>query len=550
MAQRPPDAGRVLEDSRRGGPAPAPRRDTVPALDAPERPAIKGDAALKVLVKGFRLSGSSAFPQADLLALLSAYVGRELDLAGLQAAADVITHYYRTHGYFVARAYLPAQDISDGIVEITILEGRIGSLKIEVPPGSRIRAATVEGIAAAAQAGGTVIEQGAIERSLLLIQDLPGVNVQAALSPGSEVGTSDLRISATDQPLFSGAVDVDNYGNRFSGENRLGATLYLNNPSGYGDLASLRVTTSGLTDTARIGYLIAVGANGLKLGGSYNAVRYELGSDFEPLGAYGDAQDASLLAQYPLVRSRALDVNLTGLFAARHFFDATVVGTTSDRKTRSFNLGLSGDLRDGWGGGGLNYYAVSATGGELDLGGWAPSQLVDSLTRKSDGNYSKLNYFVSRLQALTATTTAYFSFSGQAASKNLDSSEQFTLGGPTAVRAYPTGEAVGDEGWLLNAELRWDFMPNWQLSGFIDHGRIQLHHSTWTGWQFGNADLPNAYSLSGAGVGLTYSRPGDLSVRMVVADAIGSNPGHGITGNNADNRPSRLRGWLQLVKTF
>jgi hemolysin activation/secretion protein len=157
---------------------------------------------------------------------------------------------------------------------------------------------------------------------------------------------------------------------------------------------------------------------------------------------------------------------------------------------------------------------------------------------------------VSRLQALTATTTAYFSFSGQAASKNLDSSEQFTLGGPTAVRAYPTGEAVGDEGWLLNAELRWDFMPNWQLSGFIDHGRIQLHHSTWTGWQFGNADLPNAYSLSGAGVGLTYSRPGDLSVRMVVADAIGSNPGHGITGNNADNRPSRLRGWLQLVKTF
>jgi hemolysin activation/secretion protein len=66
--------------------------------------------------------------------------------------------------------------------------------------------------------------------------------------------------------------------------------------------------------------------------------------------------------------------------------------------------------------------------------------------------------------------TLYASFSGQRASKNLDSSEEFFLGGPNGVRAYPQGEGAGDEGWLSRLELRHGAGPH----GRFRRGRVSL----------------------------------------------------------------------------
>ena len=553
MAQvRPPDSGRMLEDSRTGGAPQAPRPAPRLEVQEPVRPALTAPDSFRVLVKGFRITRATAFAEAQLTPLLKAYIDRELSLADLEEAAAVITRYYRDRGYFVARAYVPAQEIREGIVEITVLEGRLGAIKLFVPEGRRSETSPrlVRGIISAQQPPGSVIRSSGLERALLLLSDTPGIAARASLSPGEEPGTSDLTIDVADSPVLSGSADLDNFGNRYTGEFRIGGTAYMNSPGGFGDIVSARIQASTGSQNARLGYQIPIGYKGLRVGAAFSAVRYKLCCDFQSLDANGSAGDFTAVAQYPFVRSR--DANLYGALsaAAKRFGDRAAEIKTSDRTVRSAALGVSGDSRDSAGGGGLNAYSVAYTNGKLDLSGAESDLSIDSITAQKNGGYSKINYALSRLQRLGFATSLYVSLSGQMASKNLDSSEQFALGGPYGVRAYPTGEAIGDEGMLATVEGRWQLGDNWQAALFYDRGQIRLHKNEWLGWQGLNTTITNTYSLSGWGVGLNYARPGNVLLRMMLAMKLGDNPGRTASGNDADGRDSQVRGWIQAIKYF
>jgi len=547
------DAGRLLEDSRIGQPQqpprPAPRLD----LREPVRPALSAPDSFRVLVKGFRITRASVFAEDRLKPLLAPYLGRELGLAELEEAAAAITRYYRERGYFVARAYVPAQEIKDGIVEITVLEGRLGALQIFVAPGSRAGSSpqTVREILIARQPPGSVIGKG-LERGLLLLNDTPGLSARATLAPGTEPGTSDLSVDVADTALVTGSVDADNYGNRFSGAARVGATAYFNSPTGSGDLGSVRAQFSSGSANTRFGYQVPVGSDGLRVGAVYSVLRYRLGGEFKGLDASGDANDFTATGQYPWVRSRDINLSVATSLSGKHFVNRTAAGGNSSNKTTiSTVIGVSGDSRDDRLGGGLNGFSVSLTLGRLDLSGAAADLASDALTAQANGGYQKTNLSVSRLQRLRPQTNLYVSLAAQRASKNLDSSEQFALGGPTGVRAYPTGEAIGDEGALLSLELRQRFAENWEnweVQAFYDRGQIHLHKTEWPGWEGANPAIKNSYSLSGAGLGLSYSRPGNLTVRGFLALKSGGNPGQNAGGNDSDNRNSRSRVWIQAIK--
>ncbi|MBV9191772.1 MAG: ShlB/FhaC/HecB family hemolysin secretion/activation protein, partial [Betaproteobacteria bacterium] len=455
LAQVAPDAGRIQQDFERGRVPPAPPRTPAPpVIEQPARPALKAPDNVRFPVKGFRITGSTAFSEVQLLPLLKDFVGKELSLEDLQRAADAVTLYYRDRGYFVARAYIPAQDVRDGIVEITVLEGRIGGVTVKPIGDTRLRTQVVEGTLQRALPAGNLIRQEDLERGLLLLNDLPGTDVRSVLQPGATLGTTNLVAELAEGPLFSGEVDVDNHGNRFSGANRLGGTLTLSDPTGYGDLANLRVQAGKGATYARLGYAIPVGYSGLKLGGAYTGSTYELCCEFAALGARGNARTATLSALYPVRRSRDASIYLAATFDAHHYFNETAASTTSDKKTNVVNLSGNGDFRDAFGGGGLSYFTLGVSVGQLNLDGYAPDRAIDDATAQANGSYKKVAYSYTRLQRLGESFSLYAGLSGQFASKNLDSSEKFALGGPTGVRAYPTGEAVGDEGLLANLELR------------------------------------------------------------------------------------------------
>lgn len=122
--------------------APAVPQDRAAPLTPPVAPAAQADAAgPRVHVRAVRLTGVTVLPEADVRAPLDELVGRSWSLVELQRAVARVTRLYQERGYPIARAILPAQDIVDGAIEVRVLEGQVGQVRLENT--SRLTDATV-----------------------------------------------------------------------------------------------------------------------------------------------------------------------------------------------------------------------------------------------------------------------------------------------------------------------------------------------------------------------------------------------------------------------
>ena len=158
------------------------------------------------------------------------------------------------------------------------------------------------------------------------------------------------------------------------------------------------------------------------------------------------------------------------------------------------SIGLAGNFQDALGGGAASSVEISSSFGKLDIE--SPSALaIDDATVQTNGSYRKLTFAGNRLQRLTDTDQLWLAVSGQWAQKNLDSSEKFLLGGPGGVRAYPQGEGIGDDGYLVTVELRHNFGEALQGTVFYDSGSVKLNHTVY------DINATNRRTLAGAGLG-------------------------------------------------
>jgi hemolysin activation/secretion protein len=524
----------------------------IPAAPAPERTAPRlhieqGSAAAAaapadtatLVVNRIRLTQATAFSEAELVAATGFKPGSELTLTALRGMAVSIASYYKSHGYFLAEAYLPAQDIVDGTVTIAVSEGQYGKVVL------RNESNLSDGLANQLLNGlnsGDAITIAPLESRLLQLADLPGVSVKSTLVPGASVGASDLIVDVASGQRVTGSVDADNSGSRYTGSQRLGATANLNNPFGRGDVATLRALSSfnGL-DYGRASYQMQFGKADAGL--AYTALDYELGEEFDSLQAHGTAKIATVYGRYPLLRSRRSNVYAQLNFDAKAFrdkVDASAVVT--DKKARVSMLSLVGDYRDGLAGGGLSTYSFTWTSGSLDLQTPQASS-SDATTARSNGHYDKLGLSVMRMQSVTSIVTLYAALQGQLASQNLDVSEKIGLGGANGVRAYPEGEAYVDQGYIANLEARValprfvDLMPGqWQLVGFLDSGSGRPNRNPWDA-------APNRRTLSGGGFGLNWFASGDFAVKASYAHKIGA-----AAATSVPDSDSRF--WVNAAKYF
>lgn len=537
LAQQLPGAGSQLRQL----PTPPPPQQAQPQIRIEDSaaPALAASDAPTVLVNQLQVTGASAYPAAELVAITQFTPGSQLTLAQLQAMAARITQHYRSNGYFVARAYLPAQDVTSNTVVIAVSEGVLGQVTL------RNQSNLADDVAHSRLAGlesGDPITIDPIENRLLLLSDIPGVVVQSTMVPGQAPGSSDLVVDITPGRRITGSVDADNAGNPYTGEYRVGATVNLNNPLGRGDVASLRVLTSGSGLTyGRGSYQMLFGR--ATAGVAYSRLEYELGEQFEDLGANGTAEIASIFGSIPLIRSR--DTNLYAGLAYEHRTledRIDLISSVTDKKARVVIASLYGNHYDGFGGGGANAFYLGLSFGDLDIQ-TPEARAADAATARTHGSYSKLAFNVSRLQRVTDLVSVYGAIGGQVASGNLDASEKMVLGGMDGVRAYPQGEGFGDEGLLATVEARLllaglsERVPGQvHLVGFVDGGRITTDKEPW----FAGS---NDRTLSGAGVGLTWDQPGNFAVRTYYAARLGS--------EEAISAPDKSgRFWIQAIKYF
>ncbi|HZX50519.1 ShlB/FhaC/HecB family hemolysin secretion/activation protein [Pseudomonas sp. XK-1] len=502
----------------------------------PVTPAV--DSA-KIQVNSLHLTGQSLYSETELLGLTGFTAGEELSLGQLQQMAARIAAFYHENGYFVAQAYLPAQEIQQGAVTIAVVEGRYGdiSLRNQSNLSERQANSALDGLNS-----GEVIDSAPLESRLLLLSDTPGVNVRSTLVPGASVGAADLIVDVTPGQRVTGSIDADNAGNYYTGEYRLGATLNINNLAGQGDVATLRAlsTFDGL-NYGRAAYQMQFGK--ATAGVAYSRMEYELGKGFSDLDANGTADIFSVFGSYPLLRSRRSNLYAQLGYDYKTFEDRIdAIPLVTDKNIHVLMASLHGNHRDDFAGGGLTAASLTWSTGVLDIE-TPEARAADGVTARSNGHYDKLGFHVMRLQHITDRVSLYGAVSGQVASKNLDSSEQMSLGGMYGVRAYPQGEAFGDEGYLATLEARL-LLPQFSdqqvgqvhLIGFVDGGSVTVNKDPWDG-------SDNSRTLSGAGVGVNWIDNNNFSVKAYYAQKLGSEEATAAPDSNG-------RLWVQLVKYF
>lgn len=531
-----PDAGQTIRELQQQPELSAPKTTAPLRQDDKATPDTTAADDARVMVKAIRVSGNSVFAAPELDALVAHLVGGEHTLAELEAGAGRITAYYRARGYLVAHAYLPAQDIKDGVLEISVLEGRIGEQHVNNQ--SRLSDEYANKYLSVIERS-DVLQAQPVDRALLLLNDTPGVGgVNASLRPGASVGTTDLVVELSPSARYVANIDFDNYGNRYTGEYRLGGALSINSPLQMGDLFSLRALTSNQDmNYARLSYQVPVGGSGLKLGGAYSDTNYRLGKEFASLNSHGSASSSSLYLVYPFVRSQT--TNFSGAITRedKHLNDQVdSTNTIIDKRVQLTNFGLAGNHQDTLGGAGNTSFDLSVVAGSLSMD--ADSLADDSLpaSAHANGSFTRYVYNINRLQRLADKDMLSVAFSGQRASKNLNSSEKFSIGGVNGVRAYPLGEGDGDQGWLMRMELRHGIDAKKQAVLFYDKGAVEINRNPFA------AGVANTRSISGAGVGGDLFFDGGQLKIYLAWRAKGGEPVSGPAKN------PRL--WLQVGKQF
>jgi hemolysin activation/secretion protein len=535
FAQLPAPAGGQIQQIP---PAPIPQRP-LPDIKlepgkAPVAPALDAE---RIPVRSLRVTGNTLYSEAELIAI-AGFTPGDLALAELRGMASRIEDHYRRNGYFVAQAYLPAQDVKDGAVTIAVIEGRYGSITLRNQ--TNLSDSLAYGLLRGLNSGDP-IASAPLENRLLLLSDLPGVHVRSNLVPGAAPGVFDLIVEVTPGRRVTGSVEADNAGDRYTGQYRLGATVNFNNLAGLGDVLSFRVLTAGNgLNYGRASYQIQLGK--ATVGVAYTALEYELEKEFAPLRAHGTAQIATIYGSYPLVRSRNTSHYAVGALDFKTFRDEVdATSTVTDKDILVGTVGAHGYHRDGLGGGGLSTYSLAGSFGNLDIR--TPAALaVDGATAQANGHYSKFGFTATRLQTVKGPFSLYGAISGQLASKNLDISEKMVLGGPYGVRAYPVGEAYADEGLLAVLEARLALpkfsgqVGQMELVAFVDAGTVRINEDPWT-----TAD--NRRTLSGYGIGLNWVDYNNFFVNLAYARKLGSEDAISAPDKNG-------RFWFRVVKFF
>lgn len=539
-----PDTGAVLEGAKTPAAVRQPAGPKEPTIKVEENvPAAGADNQQKIPVQGFRIVGEPPLPADELLNLVKGDTGKEMTLGELNALAIKLSQHMRQKGYPVAFAYIPAQDIKDGIVEIAVIPGKYGQVKIT--GSGHFDHGRLKAMLHAAQTG-TVITQGALERALLILSELNGISVKATLTPGEVAGTADLVLEVADTARWKGAAYADNWGNRYTSRNRLGVQLTAGNIGGRGDDLSIGglVSENSRLNNYNFGYSAFLGGDGARVSVKYSKVDYTLGESYADLGAIGQATAMSADVSYPLIRSRAFSLYGRAAYEDKRLRDdMTATASYSPKRSHMASIGLAGDFADGWLGGGINTFSITYYKGRLNILD-ATTASTDNATAKTAGDFAKTVVGYQRQQYLAENLTFHVNFTGQAADRNLDSAEKLFLGGADGVRAFPQGEAAGDCGYKLTGELRWRLpglsagKDNVYLAGFYDYGSVIVNHTPWAG-----AGESNRRSLMGAGLGIRWTRSPDFSLRLDYAWKIGREQATADTDRNG-------RLWIQGVRYF
>lgn len=526
LADPPPTTGTILQQTT---PAPAMPEAPGSVLTLPTPKVQRSRSSIRIPVSRIRIEGNTLLPKGTFVGMVGPLIGRTVTLGRLDALAERVTERYHAAGYPLAYAYVPAQTIRGGVVVLKVIEPRYDAIRLK--GHTRLRAAMVRSTLGRAVAPEQPIASAPLSRGLLLLSRTPGVRVAGTLVPGAAPATSALDVQLADEPRVRIGVGADNYGGAYTGRAQGSLDLSLSDPFGYGSQLAVNGldSESGLLQAGGFNLLSPNLYRGLRVSLYGSRTAYRLGGVYQALEQSGRADQFGAGVSYPLVLrpGRLLQLRLDVLRDDLTQSTASV-GVQNRSSVSLQRLSLSGAYADAWGG--VNSAGLSVAHGQLALDSGVALQ-ADASGPQTAGNFWVGQLNLGRRQRLAYGLGLDAQLSGQLASRNLDGSQQFYLGGPSGVMSYPVGEAGGAEGVLLRLRLGRG-VPLGRLPGQLRAFVLAQAGKVWVA-RFAYAGAANAAQYrAGAGVGLDYHWRSAVSSSLSYVHRVGpakatAGPDHG-----------------------
>jgi len=504
----------------------------------------EGKADIKLTVRAFTFTGNQSFTTEQLDDLVKGYTQREIGLRELNEVVKTITDHYRNNGFFLAQAYLPAQDIKDNKVEIAILEGTLG--KLELKSTDTQDNTFFKKMASYNLKSGDSITENNLVRNISLLNSLPAIRASAQLNPGDDIGSTNVEIELQPLSRWAGYIAANTYGNRFTGREVAQAGISLNNPAGTGDQLILNLKSSrdegqrGL----QLAYYMPVHESGTLLNFAYNYVDYKLGGEFKALKASGDSQYFNVSVDQPLVRNAryGLSARLGSSYKAIND-EVSASALKNQRNITGLDLDLLGNWFDNASDASYQL-GVNVRAGQVkfedDL-----AKFLDESGAKTEGHFIKYSLTASRVQYFNNGFSIALRADYQGTNKNLDSVEKISIGGINRWRAFAELPSLADNGFVAGADIRKNIPANEKMAsillvevlspyGFIDFGRGRINQNALSN--------DNHVKSTHYGLGLDAALKKKWLLSLIVSRQI-----RDFDGASAE---SETRAWGQLQKEF
>ena len=502
----------------------------------------------KLSVEHFKLEGADAFENS---AISQQTLNRMLEdirksqpegftVGELQQVANQVTQYYRQKGFILAQAFVPAQTIQNNTIVISVLSGKLG----QTTPYGNDHYSSELMTWHFAHLADQAVQAKVMESALLRLNDTPGLEASGVFRPGQNVGETELVLNAKAEKPLDFVLIADNHGVETTGTSRLIGSLNWNNPTGNGDQMTITVLQTFDPDDSTngaISYKLPIFIPAFSVGLSYNSNNYVIGQSTAAPDIDGKTEIASLNTSYSFVRSRTLNVSGTLDFSRKwaevKFKDFDV--NLGEDHLSVFSTTVNFDVIDGILGGDITEGSLALHKGLADFAGSMDSNGDNNSLRTGNsgeyagGDFDKISFDITRLQLINSSNTVLIRLKGQHSDDLLSSIEQFAMGGPNSVRAYPVSEYIHDKAiftsieWIINAP-GFSNKPafagrNWgevfQISFFVDYAKGVNNDPK----IFNNPLIPDEKKkehISGAGIGLALNLTDTFFIRAEAATPI------------------------------
>ena len=401
--------------------------------------------SMKELDKEIARGGDTLVPSPILHEAVAGFRDRELTLDDMNEVANLVTSVYQERGYILARAYVPEQEIKDGILQIAILEGDVGEVKVS---GQRYYNERVIRRNFLEQVKHGVIKEDLLERGLLLSSELPSSETKVVLEPGEKKGSANVVLKTEDRLALNWTIDFNNFGSRLVSKERYGTYIDITDPW-WGSTLSLRGVTGNTMKESLLGKAdlsIPINIYGTKLNLSYMNGDYVVGQELTDLGMDGDTKIYGMSFSHPFIREKNQNLTVSVGYETKNsrifideelenVDDLDVFYATADYDSLDRYLGK-------------NIISLGVYRGSLH-----PSEKYPFSRKNADPDFMRYSLSAARIQKIYGNVNFMVRALGQISGRNLLPIEQIGIGGYGTVRGHDLALFLGDSGYALSGEL-------------------------------------------------------------------------------------------------